>query len=670
MKSHELDPTERKIINSNRGISNTVDLDEQRKYILSLLDRFTKIMINHCGPSSHYAMIINAQSAGIQFEPNIFTKDGIDILSSVECMAPIENYIRELVCYLGSRVDSAAKDGTTTSILYALKLLRAMTASKMVNTSSTYLRKKIADAVITKILERWSSQYIIHIEDLLPEESNEQEIMNMAGNIAFMQAMSSSGGDIELACAMKKIYSHSPRISWDFIDYYQNASENSKRFTVEIDEYDCAIRCVTALSGIMNKSLGSEYEVHDAKCLVLTDSFVDNDIRMDSLLFYLKNLDKDTPFVILTSYVPAKLVAAAASCNTERNAKISVWQYSAGERLAGQAFNWELLIPNAIAGITPYDHASVPHETEFSDQYTFTAKKVIWKNTYLEFYGTIEPVKGSVLHPYYLHPETATPFYQEVVDELQRQRKQIQECQVKNQKLVSIFTELLNRVTCLHRPKLRLGGPMHEQVANIPVVKDVQGAIMSSLKDGFTVNGACGILRILTDINAETNYNEDDTSYNAYLNMNSKDASMNYTQYITHILASAGADLYNSVLCNDINDGSSPEYYYNELVKYIPDTAYTDKSDLHTYLDILEQSENALDKPLNILSDQEEYKGQYYLTMNYPVLQPARVVYELFKRVQELLLKFSDVSEIIVRGGMLIKEAENTSDTKNKKDGE
>ena len=47
MKSHELDPTERKIINSNRGISNTVDLDEQRKYILSLLDRFTKIMIKH-----------------------------------------------------------------------------------------------------------------------------------------------------------------------------------------------------------------------------------------------------------------------------------------------------------------------------------------------------------------------------------------------------------------------------------------------------------------------------------------------------------------------------------------------------------------------------------------------------------------------------------------------
>ena len=85
---------------------------------------------------------------------------------------------------------------------------------------------------------------------------------------------------------------------------------------------------------------------------------------------------------------------------------------------------------------------------------------------------------------------------------------------------------------------------------------------------------------------------------------------------------------------------------------------------MHTYLDILEQSENMLDKSLNILSDREEYKGQYYLTMNYPVLQPARVVYELFKRVQELLLKFSDVSEIIIRGGMLIKEAENTPETK------
>ena len=114
-----VDPSMRAVVNTNFDTTNIVSMEESLPQILHTLQRCQNILKDHCGPQSGYAMLVNNMSAGINFEPNVFTRDGIKILSSIEFLSPLERYIKDLLTYVGTRVDNTAKDGTTTSMLFS-----------------------------------------------------------------------------------------------------------------------------------------------------------------------------------------------------------------------------------------------------------------------------------------------------------------------------------------------------------------------------------------------------------------------------------------------------------------------------------------------------------------------------------------------------------------------
>lgn len=683
-KNPQIDPSTRRILNSNRGITNIADMMDERENIVRLLNRFTTLLFRHCGPLSQYAMTVNAESAGIAFEPNVFTRDGIDILSAVECMSPLETYIKELLCYLGSRVDNAAKDGTTTSMLFGALFLKELLKRPLPVGFLTSYQKKVQTNDVFSFIRKQLTDIgaCWDIDRLCPEENfTEKDVMQVAGLIAFAQAMSSSGGDIELASAMKKIYERSPRITWDFIEHYQSASESGDRFTVEIDDFDSKIRCTATQEGALNTALGTEFYEKDIRCIVYADSFSTYDSKMSAMIDYLKKAEDEHSILIVMTHVPGQFLSAIMQINESREHKITVWQYSAEDKLAGQALNWELMIVNAVAGVTPYNHSSVTSNDPMSDAYTFMAKEVRWRNTYLEFYGTIEqPDTDSCLHPYYADPSLATPYYTEVLQELLTQRDMYNNNRIKNEKLVGIFTEMLNRITCLHRPRLRLGGPAHEQIANIPVVKDVQGAIMSSLRHGFLLNGVLELTyavfvcigQILNCPNVTRMQPDEEISSLAQkISMSTYQSSL--LSIIALSLAHITETLYRGTLfpsafdLNTIYQNLSILFHHFQFTHHYADSyinvlkfkelTNTDTVEQKSFVGSLRQYFHLIhqyEDPEVRMSD-EEYKE---LLTNYPVIQPIRITDELFRRTQELLMKFSSISEIIVYGGVMVKEKE------------
>ncbi len=678
-----LDPSTRRIINSNRGVTNIARIDNERYNIVRLLQKFIDLLFQHCGPLSKYAMTVNSDSAGIAFEPNVFTRDGIDILSAVECMSPLETYIKELLCYLGGRVDSAAKDGTTTSMLFGAMFLQMLLRNKIYDDELTsYMKKQYTKEVFDDILNSLvANKAIWHIDKLCKDDSSEKNAMKYAGYIAFAQAMSSSGGDIELALAMKHIYERSPRITWDFIEYYQSASESGARFSVEVDEFDSRLRCTATQEGALNSALGTEYEAEHVRCIIYPDSFSTYDTKLDQMIYYLKEVDDTDPVVLVMTHVPAQLLSALMQINEKRKNKITVWQYCAEDKLAGQALNWEMMVVNAIAGITPFTRAS--SDEAMSDEYTFIAEKVCWKNSYMEFYdisGIDSAASSDCLHPYYAEPSKATPYYTEVLHALFEQREMYSNGRVKNEKLVGIFTEMLNRITCLHRPKLRLGGPAHEQIANIPVVKDVQGAIMSSLKHGFLTSGVLDILWSIHEgnFNNYTQYQYQLLNFvaNAFLSINNfiyYKRLISYSdtwQLINNNIDKFFSSINFTKLSGDFDDRDIDLYsncLNTELEEKEICPGYVVKmrslGRLSEYFKLIDDYEKMLDKKQRQLSGKEvsvsrdEMKTiEYKLSTTYPVTQPIKITEELFKRTQELLMKFSSVSEIIVYGGVVVKE--------------
>lgn len=658
----QLDPSTRRILNSNRGVTNIALIENERENITELLQHFVDLLFRHCGPLSQYAMTVNGESAGIAFEPNVFTRDGIDILSSVECMSPLETYIKDLLCYLGSRVDNAAKDGTTTSMLFgALFLQQLLTTPLPDKTLTSFQKKRYAEKVFQGIRAYLDDIRTTWSVASLCNNASEKEIMRVAGLIAFMQAMSSSGGDIELAYVMKQIYERSPQITWDFIEHFQSASENGARFNIDIDEFDSKLRCTSTQEGALNTSLGTEFYAENVRCLIYPDAFASYDIKSSAILAYLKEVDDDHPIVMILTHVPGPLMSAIMAINEQRKNKITVWQYSAEDRLAGQALNWELMIVNAVAGIRPFSDAGVENPDVMTDAHTFIAKSVRWRNTYMEFYGTVESSSDDCLHPFYANPEKATPYYKEVLQELLEQRDMYANNRIKNEKLVAIFTEMLNKITCLHRPHLRLGGPAHEQVANMPVVKDVQGAIMSSLRHGFVINGVLEITYAAYFYMQEClqkGINTAEEKYCIRLLSMITTALFHISEFVYRNTQTALSQDYDEILeaveqlFRNVNFLSrEPEEYINLL--QMQDTGTFTPLKMTQYCQLIE------DYQKNPLSSQKKEMLQTLMT-KYPVIQPIRITEELFRRTQELLMKFSSISEIIVYGGVMLEEKENS----------
>jgi len=89
------------VVNTNLGLTNVISIDDSEDIILETLETCRNILFSHCGPHARYAMLLNGYTAGEKFEPSVFTRDGIRLLSAVEFVSPIERYIQDLITYIG-----------------------------------------------------------------------------------------------------------------------------------------------------------------------------------------------------------------------------------------------------------------------------------------------------------------------------------------------------------------------------------------------------------------------------------------------------------------------------------------------------------------------------------------------------------------------------------------
>ena len=632
----EVDPGQRVVVNSDFDTNNIASMDKMKDHIIHALDVCIDILKAHCGPQAGYAMLVNSMGINQSFEPNIFTRDGIRILSSVEFMSPLEKYIKDMLTYVGARVDNKAKDGTTTSMLVAALFLKAMLSNRDVIKElglSLYEFKEEVSKLFKYITDELT-KYSFKVEELCEHPEDEEELMKAAGKVAFIQALSSSGGNLELALAMKEIFEKSPKVTWEFITSHNSIKEDGKAFSVEVDEYDSRIRCILATDQGLNHALNTQYLEEDVNILVYPYSLDNMSIDTDEVLKYIEHIPEDQAFCLITQHVDAKIVVGINSVNQKRKKPIVIWQYAPEHKLAGQNYPWELLLLCAIAGVEPLNFKEI-HTLE--DQDIIHAKKVNWHDTYLDIFGVIDLPEGSCLHPYYVHKEKATKFYNDVRLSIETEIDKYRQGKNPDGKMLSIFIEMLNRLATVKRPTLRCGGPVHEQIANKDVVQDVQGAIMSSLNNGFIINGVFSLLSAIhqVDINLHKEENVGNTSplityFISYMVLSLLD--------IISVLFGADESIDQKFLTMSVDK----ELYTNVFSKSENDIKI---SNFGGYLEYLNQLSND-DIDLNIV------------TKFYPVMQPLDITKELLKRINELIMKVVNTDKIIVYGGVIINKKE------------
>ena len=630
------DPGERRVVNSNNGISNVLDMDASEEKIIETLDRCATILKEHCGPQSGYAMILEDTSVNMDFQPTLFTRDGIRILSSVEFMSPMEKYIKDMLTYIGGRVDNSAKDGTTTSMLFSAlflkKLLKERQKIRSLNLSFAKMQY-LVDKLFKSTMKELEDTFVFSIDKIAgvkdSKDLSEADAMKLAGKVAFIQALSSSGGNMDLAVAMKEIFEKSPRVSWEFIESKTSKKEIGKSFQVEVDTFDSRIRCVATTPSNLNTMLGTEYLEENVRVIVVPGAVSDGAAITDDVEVLIGSIPSTEPALLLTTHISPRLLTHIIGLNQNREKMITVWQYSPEQDLAGQAYPWELMTLAAVACIEP---PLFEKNHTLTLENTFIAKKVHWHDTYLDFFGIVDMEENTCLHPFYDNRDKSTVFYREMIEQVENILSEYRDGHRPDGRMFAFFQEVMNKLACVHRPLLRLGGPLHEQYANKEIIQDVQGAIMSSLTNGFMINGSFGLYATMKGI--ELGIDEDRDGDSAFMETIANAVAVSLNEVLETVFTVPNMDSEVFLCISNRQWMCDADKYQNVLAENAVPFSFTD------FLNKMDTEDLAS------------------LDNWYPVAQPYMITKELLKRTQELLMKFISTNKIVAIGGVVLEKKE------------
>ena len=122
------------LVNANIGITNIIEHDEIRSTMMETFIELAEKLKKHCGPFSGTAILTNPDD--MMAEP-VFTKDGINIVNAISYAAPMQDFVRKQLAYMGARIDRSAGDGTTSSMI-----IMAYTMSNLLNFISSKCKEK------------------------------------------------------------------------------------------------------------------------------------------------------------------------------------------------------------------------------------------------------------------------------------------------------------------------------------------------------------------------------------------------------------------------------------------------------------------------------------------------------------------------------------------------
>ena len=660
------------VMNDNQDLTNVLPEDQRLDVIIDTLTNIYTILANHCGPDSTYAMIVTG-SGNSEFEPNIFTKDGIKILSHLEYVSPIQTYIKELICYIGRRVDSAAKDGTTTSMMIAASFLEDLCQMQrraeddvlevgdiydlhpahVVSTVTTRDIERIYNDMIKTVVDILMSKARVTIDDI--HDSHTFTLEKTAGHLAFMQAMSSSGGNVELAKVNRQLFMDTPKELWNRITMVQSTIETDTAYSIRYQESQYKLMC-NMLTEIRNTDLGTRYVEENVLLFAYPDAINAGTVVLDRILDFIHNAEPDQALAIVAQSIDSKLVTYVEKLNKEREKPITL--YINLEKVKYGNDSWDLMAINAMAGRYSYSDRTELIGPLDIERHCIMVPRLEMNFTHLELFDFYEVVdKDSNIHPYYTNRE-AFPPYTEFIDNLNKVIERDATAHVHNNQLIETAYRVFSQMVCRRVPQLVIGGSTHENIANMTVAQDVIGATMSTIRDGFFASGLLSVYHYLSlDTTRDSVLDITQNTHDCIIAGELLQMLRNAMKYVIHMTYTPYINSH--MFCTDRMAGVL-DGHIDDTYEYINGHSLRGEIKTHHEVSELSDLENSygdlvghISEYINAIATDAESNSSY-ICDNYPPIQPVAVYTELFKRMGELLLKVNKTGSIMVPGGVFI----------------
>lgn len=290
--------TTRAVLNANKGITNVIPYEIIRRDLQSVADKLFDVLKGHYGPFSGFA----AMDSQDPLKNTKFSKDGIEIMRHVEFASPQEDWMRKTIAFIGTKMESAVGDGTTSAMMFTCAMLKHMLETVDEIRPISYVRLRAAiDCAIEKIKE--GENALSKVVEWTDEDGkpNDQGLIDGAiYTIAYHQAYTSSHGDAELAEAIADVFVNSPKELWNAMVYERNVQEKEQRFEVIRSEGQYSMTCDIYTKAMCNKDMRSWFEAENATLAILHDAIrVSDPDTYEKLLALMEGATAEKPFVLV-----------------------------------------------------------------------------------------------------------------------------------------------------------------------------------------------------------------------------------------------------------------------------------------------------------------------------------------------------------------------------------
>lgn len=599
-------------ITGNHNVTNTLSGSAFYTHVIDTCQQIRNILVDHCGPHATDALIIKDNDGRNLKDPTyaIFTKDGINIIQSIEFVSPIQKHIQNLVVYVGSRVDAKSHDGTTTAMLFFVSLVihyftqlnKDLIEGKLSNYRQ--LRKELLSTFHT--LTDGLEKSVVTVDSFAADKSiSRKEAIRY---VAYHQAMLSSKGDTELADAIVEVVETLPTELYGLFSVSQSKIETDQRFTVTRDDFDFVMSVITNLDD-MNHRMNTEYLAESCDLIVSEDDLVRGNPALKLIEQQINVPTRTCDLVIITKSMDATLQGIIAAYNQANQYKIIVFPFSTHKPYSSRVTMLSAI--SAVASVYPLRE----HVIDNSLPYLIRNAKVHYKNRRL-FVSNIYTKDDTAYHPSFTDPTRFEPYtlmvtsIREELEGFTSGRRRVETAA--DEAMYTDYVEIYRRMISSDIRNLQISGMRHDTLADRDVLQDAFGAVLSSLENGFVFDGYLKL----------------------YLTLHKTERPTKSIVEVKNIVV----DILKSVHKRDVASNDSTTF--TERLQSTLSAEWHPDDLIYLYYPV--------DNSPTIYLDEFQEVGYDESPTVTPVLQPADSYRELFTRVEDLLPKLLNTSRAII----------------------
>lgn len=479
---------QRMILNANQGVTNIIEHDVIRRDMARVTDAIFDKLKDHYGPYSSFAGL----DANKPLEDTVFTKDGANIIKSIEFASPLEDWVRRAVSYIGTNMEKAAGDGTTSSMMFACGMLKHMNATIENMKPINYNLFCDAWKMFLRDVREYQKKYILNAkqgEEYKPEKVYE---------LAWLQTYTSSHGNTELADAVADMFKRTPPGLWAQMTFKRRRYEHTKLFEIQESQFQYECEADILSKAIYNKDNGRYLEYEKATFIVINGRIELDNMYWKDIQTLIEKSTKENPVVIfaLSDYDNATFGKLMEYTSKKEQYCFAVFGKKPDHPRINDLTNLQAITGANVTEYTGGEFSGKPCIVQdVHVKYEF--EKLSLDHLYTD---TREKVDFIRERPYY--SDSSKPYYREFADTILKFIEAYESADMsrEQQRELKSFRDMYNKLVYDKSICLVIGGHTFDNLAMYDVVDDVIRATIRSLENGVVISNNKTLYVVVNEI--------------------------------------------------------------------------------------------------------------------------------------------------------------------------